>query len=173
MPESRLTEKVKMFCREYLLDLNGAAAARRVGVPEKSARQQASMWLAVPEIEKYLGLLLAERNADLTITADRVLKELARLAFHDVGTFYKKVRGKEVLKELSELTRDQRSAIIEYDPKAGTMKLAAKDGPLEKLGKHLKLFTELHEQQHTFTIMPELKINGKTVIFNVGSPRKK
>lgn len=170
---TQLTEKVKSFCQEYLVDLNGAAAARRVGVTPQSARQRASMWLAEPEIEKYLATLLAEKNANLAVTADRVLKELARLAFHDVGSYYKKIKGKEVLKRLDELSADQRAAIVEYDPKAGTMKLAAKDGPLNQLGKHLKLFTELHEQQHSFTIMPELRIGGKTIIFNVGEPRKK
>lgn len=171
--KNQITPRVERFCHEYLIDLNGKQAAIRSGYSPKAAAQQASLLLSKPQVAAFLSLLMKQRNSDLTVTADRVLKELARLAFHDVGSYYKIAGGKEVLKTLDELTEDQRHAIVEYDPKAGTMKLAAKDGPLEKLGKHLKLFTELHEQQHTFTIMPELKLNGKTVIFNVGEPRKK
>lgn len=168
-----LTEKAKRFCQEYVIDYNGRQAAIRAGYSARAATQMASHLLSTPPIREHLKSLTEKINNDLTVTAERVLKEFARLAFHDVGNYYTIVDGKEALKALHELTADQRAAIIEYNPKEGTMKLAAKDGPLTALGKHLKLFTELHEQQHTFTIMPELKLNGKTIVFNVGEPRKK
>lgn len=168
-----INEQRKRFAHEYLIDFNGKEAAIRALYSVKSAKVIAAQLLGDPEVMVYIRELTSKQNNDIDITAARVLKELARLAFHDVGSYYKLVKGKEVLKNLSELTRDQRAAIVEYDPKAKTMKLSAKDGSLDKLGKHLKLFTELHEQNHTFTIMPELKIGGKTVIFNVGEPRKK
>lgn len=42
---------------------------------------------------------------------------------------------------------------------------------LDLLGKHHKLFTELHETQTTFTIMEPIKRDGVPVEYDVGSPR--
>lgn len=169
-----LTEKKKRFCHEYLIDYNGKQAAIRSGFSARSATQQASMMLAEDVVRVYLKEITQRVNTDLTVTAERVIREFARLAFHNVGDYYKKdAKGNEVLKPLAELTVDQRAAIIEYNPKEKTMKLAAKEGSLVHLGKHLRLFTELNELQTTFNILPELKLNGKTIIFNVGEPRKK
>lgn len=169
-----LTEQLKAFCHEYLIDYNGKQAAIRAGYSAKTAAGQASMILTRPAVRDYLKGLTDKKNGNLAIDAERVLKELARLAFHDVGNYYKKdSKGKEVLKDLDELTADQRAAIVEYDPKTKSMKLASKDGALDKLAKHLKIYTELHENEYNFNIMPELKLGGKTVIFNVGQPKPK
>lgn len=171
---ARVTEKVKRFCHEYLVDYNGRQAAIRAGYSARTATVQASQMLASAEAREYLKSITQKINTDLTVTAERVIKEFARLAFHDVGTYYKTDKnGAAVLKELTELTADQRAAIIEYDPKEKTMKLHGKEGPLVNLGKHLRLFTELNDLQTTFNILPELKLNGKVLIFNVGEPRKK
>lgn len=165
-----LTEKVKLFCQRYIIDHNGTKAAIEVGYSAKSAKQQASRLLAKPEVKLYLQELLAPKKMDLSVTAERVLNELARIAFHDVGSFYDD-KGK--LKDLKDLTEDQRASVMEFDATAKKLKLYDKMPALDKLGKHLKLFTELHEQVHTFTIMPTVKRGGKEIIFNVGSPVKK
>lgn len=39
---------------------------------------------------------------------------------------------------------------------------------LDLLGKHHKLFTELHENQTRFTVMPAVTRNGKPVKYDVG-----
>lgn len=165
-----LTEKKKAFCQQYMVDKNGKQAAIRAGYSAKTAAAKASMLLAEPEVKLYLQELMAPLKMDLTVTAERVLNELARIAFHDVASFYDE-KGK--LKDLKDLTEDQRAAISEVDATAKRLKLHDKMGALSMLGKHLKLFTELHEQQHTFTIMPTIKRGGKEIIFNVGSPVKK
>lgn len=166
--------KQERFCREFMIDHNGTQAMIRAGYSKKTATAQASMMLAKPHIQKFLAELAKSQAMDLTVTADRVIKELARLAFHDVGAYYKRDKNQKlVLRDLDELTYDQRAAVAEYDPEKKILKLYSKDPSLDKLGKHLKLFTELHEQQHNFTIMPELKLNGNVVIFNVGLPKGK
>lgn len=42
---------------------------------------------------------------------------------------------------------------------------------LDLLGKHHKLFTEMHEHQHTYTLMPSIKIGGEPLGFDVGKPK--
>lgn len=167
----RLSTKHKRFAEEWRVDRNGTRAAIRAGYSPKSARGQASTMLAWPIMQQYIAEL--DGNAmDLTITADRVLKELARIAFHDPAAyFHRNAKGKLVLKELDEMTPDQRAAISEFDQATKKLKLYDKLSALEKIGKHLKLFTELHEQKHTFTIMPVIKRGGSTFIFNVGQPK--
>jgi phage terminase small subunit len=163
----------KKFCHEYLIDFCGKEAAIRAGYSPKGAAVAASRMLKVPHIAMYLQKLMKHIQPDIRVTTDRVLNELARLAFHDPGDYFKRVKGKLVLKDIDELTSDQRAAVQEYDPSKKILKLYSKDPSLDKLGKYLKLFTELHEQQQNFTIMPELKLNGVTILFNVGQPAKK
>lgn len=169
-----LSEKVKSFCKEYVVDFNGAAAARRVGYSKRRAKVRASELLSDTVVQKYLHEIISKRDNTVAITADRVLREISRIAFADPsGYFTLDSSGKPKMKELHDLTADQRAAVAEFDIVTKKLKLYDKLNALEKLGKHLKLFTELHENLHTFTIMPELKLGGKPIIFNVGEPRKK
>lgn len=45
-----MTNKMKMFCLEYLKDFNGAEAARRAGYSKKTARNIANENLTKPDI---------------------------------------------------------------------------------------------------------------------------
>lgn len=169
-----ISEKRKRFCHEYVVDFNGKRAAIRTGYSAKSATTQACLILSDPRVQEYLKKLTAKQEAKLKVTAERVIDELGRLAFSDIGAYYKRDEaGNVILRELDELTVEQRAAVVEHDVEKKILKLASKDPSLDKLGKHFKLFSELNDQVHTFTIMPELKLGGKTIIFNVGEPVKK
>lgn len=168
----KLSPRYKRFCDAYIVSLNGQNSAIQAGICKTNARAWASHALKREDVKAYLAESVVAVKDDLKVTAERVLGELARLAFHDVGSYYKVVNGKEVLKSLDELTPDQRAAISEYCPKEKKIKLYSKDPSLDKLGKHLKLFTELHEQQHTFTVMESVTKDGVKLEFNVGLPKK-
>ena len=77
----------------------------------------------------------------LGITAERVLRERARLAFYDP----RNLRDKEgrVL-QLHELDEDTARAVIEYDDTGlgRKIKLASKDRSLLALERHLGLYAE-------------------------------
>jgi phage terminase small subunit len=68
-----LDTRRERFCREYLIDLNGAAAARRIGIAEGSARSEACRMLAESEVQAFLAQLKAEQAERLAIDADYVL----------------------------------------------------------------------------------------------------
>ena len=61
-----MTNKMKMFCLEYLKDFNGADAARRAGYSKKTARTVASENLTKPdikaEIEKLKKILVNDKD---------------------------------------------------------------------------------------------------------------
>lgn len=167
------TEKQKQFCHEYIKDFNIAKAMVRVGYTIKSARHNGYAMLKNPEIAAYLKQLMDKINPNPELTAARVLEEIRRLAFADIKDYYvwSSRKKKYVLKPLDDLTSEQRSAISKYEPGEGYT-LYDKLSALEKLGKHFKLFTELHETLHSFTMMPTITRGGKEHIFNVGKPKK-
>lgn len=72
----KLNDKQKMFCKEYLIDLNGSQAAIRAGYSEKTANPQAARLLANVNIQSYIEELKSKRNARVGITADEVLENL-------------------------------------------------------------------------------------------------
>ena len=64
--ENAMTNKMKMFCLEYMKDFNGAEAARRAGYSKKTARTVASENLTKPdikaEIEKLKKILVNDKD---------------------------------------------------------------------------------------------------------------
>lgn len=69
------------FCLEYLVDLNGAAAARRAGYSARVANRQASRLLSNADIAARVQFLKAKRVERTGITIDRVVEELAKVGF--------------------------------------------------------------------------------------------
>lgn len=76
-----MTEKQKRFCEEYLIDLNATQAAIRAGYSSKTANVIGSENLAKPNIRAHIDKAMAERSKRTGVTADRVVRELARIAF--------------------------------------------------------------------------------------------
>ena len=80
-----MTEKQKAFCHEYLVDLNGTQAAIRAGYSEKAAKEIASENLTKANIKCVINALMKEREKRTEVTQDRVLLELAKIAFADLN----------------------------------------------------------------------------------------
>lgn len=71
-----LTEKQKLFCNEYLIDLNATQAAIRAGYSEKSARQIAQRMLTKDDIQEYLKKLMNDKQSGLIASQNEVLETL-------------------------------------------------------------------------------------------------
>lgn len=78
---ARLTEKMKRFCLEYIVDLNATQAAIRAGYSPSSAHAIAGQNLKKLEIQAEIARLQQEWQTRTNITADKVLQELAYQAF--------------------------------------------------------------------------------------------
>lgn len=82
-----MTKKQKMFCDEYLVDLNSTQAAIRAGYSAESAGSIGSALLKKVEIRARIDKALAERSKRTGVNADRVVRELARIAFANAADF--------------------------------------------------------------------------------------
>lgn len=157
----KLTPKQAIFIAEYLVDGNATRAAIAAGVPEKSASVTASRWLKNRKIAALVATRQAQRAARLEITAERVLQELAKLAYFDPGMLYDAQGNFKPVHLLDDMTR---AAVASVDveetqtTKAGKpvvktrtskVKMADKGQNLERLGRHLKLFTDRVEGRFT------------------------
>lgn len=76
MSKKKLTSKQELFCKEYLIDLNGTQAAIRAGYSEKTAYSIGHENLNKPEIQEYIQKISAERNLKVQITAENVLQDI-------------------------------------------------------------------------------------------------
>lgn len=78
-----LTARQQKFVDEYLVDLNASKAAVRAGYAEKYAGANIDKLLKNTEIASEISKKQIERSKRTEITQDRVLLEIARLAFND------------------------------------------------------------------------------------------
>lgn len=149
-----ITPQQERFCHEYLIDLNGAAAARRAGFSEKSAKAIASQFLAKPQIQEMIVVLNTKRLARVKIDGDQVLKRLDEIGDVDIAEAYDQ-NGK--LKPIHDIPIHIRKAISsikvyeEYAQMSGgkvpigevrEIRLWNKVQANELLGRHKKLFTD-------------------------------
>lgn len=142
-----MTEKQKIFADEYLIDLN-ATRAYRVAYPsvkkEETAAQAGSRMLRNVKVAAYIRKRMEERQKRTEITQDRVLEELAAIAFAK-ATDYAEIKGECVkVKDTKSLTEQQIRAIAGIkEGKFGVeLKLNDKEKALELLGRHLGMFKD-------------------------------
>src|SRR5208282_2578914 len=105
-----LTLKQARFLEEYLVDLNGKAAAIRAGYSPKSAEVQASQLLRNSKIRVALEDAMQARSKRTEVTADRIVAEYARIAFANIRDYWP--RAGEAI-DLSRLDQDRTAAIEE------------------------------------------------------------
>lgn len=154
--ESELTGKEERFCREYVCDagLNATRAYLSAfpHVTYNTAKNESCVLLAKPYINARIDELTQDRYKRLEITPERILSELAKLAFYDPRKFFDE-DGR--LKPLGELHPDQAAVIagietlhkVTGDEKDGLcittkIKLPDKKASLETLGRNLKMWTD-------------------------------
>lgn len=149
---TKLTNKQLAFCREYLVDRNATQAAIRAGYATKGAEVTGSQLLRNPKVQSKLTELEKPITEKLEITAEKVLQELANIAFFDPAELYDE---KGNLRDIHNIPAPTRRVIASLDVteeftngiKTGTVKkvrLNSKIKALELLGKTntLNLFSE-------------------------------
>lgn len=92
-----LTDKQRAFVAEYLLDLNGAAAARRAGYSAKTASEQAAQMLRMPKVLAAVQAGQQARAKRTELTADWVLAELRGVVEQPSASAGARVKALELL----------------------------------------------------------------------------
>jgi phage terminase small subunit len=78
-----MNARQRRFVDEYLIDLDGKHAAIRAGYAPSDAKSRACRFLKTPAIVDAIAVAMAERSRRTGITPERVIEELARIAFVD------------------------------------------------------------------------------------------
>ena len=143
---SDLTDKQKLFVSEYLVDLNASRAAERAGYSKDSAGEIGYQLLQKTSISRAISKAFKRREKRTQVDADRVIKELARIAFASIGDLVKWNADTVSLVDSEDLSDDDKAAVTEIvrteTPNGPNLKikLADKLAALEKLGRHLGMF---------------------------------
>lgn len=143
---AKLTEKQQRFIDEYLIDLNATQAAIRAGYSVKTANEQGAQNLVKLSVQQKIAEKMAERSKRTGINQDRIVLELAKIAF---------VNAADVIDPESAIikagaTADDTAAIQSVKVKKGKkgegvereIRLNDKLKALELLGKHLGMWND-------------------------------
>lgn len=169
-----LTDKQKIFANEYLKDLN-ATRAYKEAYPackkDESASTAGARMLRNVKVAAYIEKRMRERERRTEITQDKVINELALIAFSKITDYAKVVEctleteidgvRKQVISSdgspivyrdiqfalTSELNEDQKKplSLIKKGREGLEVRLYDKIRALELLGKHLGMWTDKSE----------------------------
>ena len=142
-----MTEKQKIFADEYLIDLN-ATRAYKVAYPrvknDETAAAAAARLLKNVKVVTYIEKRMQDRQKRTEVTQDRVIEELAAIAFARASDFAQIVKGRVVLTNTADMSDEQIRAIagIKQGKFGIELKLNDKEKALELLGRHLGMFKD-------------------------------
>ena len=150
------TPKQARFVHEYLIDLNASQAAIRAGYSARNADKIGSELLGKTRVRAAIGEAQKARERRTLITADRVVGELALIAFSNTQDYIGATGAGDPFVDLSGLSREQWAAVQEVtvedfvdgrgkdrrDVRRVKFKLADKRAALVDLGRHLGIFTD-------------------------------
>jgi phage terminase small subunit len=140
-----LTPRQQRFVEEYLVDLNATQAAIRAGYSLETADVQGPRLLGNVGVAEAISAAKADRSRRTGITAERVLQELAALAFSDLGDYVAWDENGVRVRPSSEV--DTRAVLevrqtVTKDGGSRSIKLHDKLGALVTLGRHLGMFEQ-------------------------------
>lgn len=159
---AELTAKQKLFCNQYLIDLNGTKAAIRSGYSKKTARQIATVTLSKDYIQAYISELQAELALKAKLTPEMVIAELQKVGFSNIQDFLEEGNSitdiSQIPREVAASVKSIKKSVTEWGSgdDAGTkttttFEIYDKLSALEKIGRHLGIF-EADNKQKSATI---------------------
>jgi phage terminase small subunit len=151
----RLNNRQARFIAEYLKDFNATQAAIRAGYSEDSARSIGSELLTNPDIDRIIRGKVAAQLAEVEASNDRIVLELARIAFSSPG-----------IKPIEEWTEDEKAGIVgvEYLRKGVAVlkvRRESKTKALELLAKIRGMFVEKVEVSGELSMVETRLLAGR------------
>jgi phage terminase small subunit len=132
----------RLFCIEYLKDLNATDAAIRAGYSARSAATQACRLLKNPVVVKYIAKMQREVEEAVKIDAQYVLTRLAEQTEADFADIFDKNGDIKDMKDWPKIWRQGLVSGFERCPltkKLIKIRISDRTKILELLGKHVKI----------------------------------
>lgn len=142
---ANLTDKQRLFVAEYLVNLNATQAAIKAGYSPRSAEVIGFENLRKPKIAEAVRGAVNARIERTEITADKVLKEYARLGFSRMDEFTSWGPQGVEWKDSGELSDDAAACVAEVSEtiseggRTRRFKLHSKTAALRDMAQHLLL----------------------------------
>jgi phage terminase small subunit len=117
---ARFTPMQRLFIEAYLISKNATKAAIAAGFSERSANNQGTRLMANDAIRAEIEARLASTFDRYAITSDRIIRELAKIAFGNIGDFIAVQDGGSAIVDFGAATREQMASLksIEIDERA-------------------------------------------------------
>lgn len=191
----KLTPKQQIFADEYIVDFN-ATRAYKVAYPnikkDETAAAAGNRLLRNVKVQKYIDERIQDRKKRIEVTQDKVIEELAKIAFTNGSDFAKVVEKEDkrtVLDEYGQkkeesftyqtvevintdtIPKDKRAAISNIkETKFGiSVETYDKTRALELLGKHLGIFTDKLEVSGDMNVNNPYKDLTKEQLLKIAS----
>jgi phage terminase small subunit len=147
MAKRELSDQRQRFVDEYLIDLNGTQAAIRAGYSVKTAQEQSSRLLSNVMVQEAISKTMAERSKRTGVNQDRVVLELAKVAFvkmTDIVDSQGRIKSSALDDDLSciESMKYKKSVSDTGSMVEREVKISPKLKALELLGKHLGMWND-------------------------------
>lgn len=145
--KGKLTEKQQRFVDEYLIDLNATQACIRAGYSPKYADREGHKLVENSRVSEAIAESIAERSRRTGINQDRIVQELARIAFvkiTDVVDSNGEINTNASDDDLAciESYKVEDSDSVNGSSSKREVKLASKIKALELLGKHVGMWND-------------------------------
>src|SRR3990167_586803 len=140
-----LDDRQKIFVEEYLLDLNGARAARAAG--SSDCRPWAARTLKIPHVAAAIRAAMDERSKATLVDQYAVVRELMCLGFSSIDHY--RVNPDGTVSLTDDAPPDAMRAVASVKRKVGAdgsdeveLRLWDKPAALKMLGQHLAMYTD-------------------------------
>lgn len=164
--------KHRRFCEEYIIDLDGTAAAIRAKYSAKRAKVTASELLKRQDVKDYLSQVQKKVADKLEFSAIGVLDQLKKIVFNDPRKFFDEHGNMIPIKDLPDDCAAALSS-IEINEEFQTVnnvkiftgytkkiKFWDKNAAVDKAMKHLGLFEKDNEQSKPM-VAPVINVKPK------------
>jgi phage terminase small subunit len=142
-----MRERHRRFVLEYMIDLNGRAAARRAGYAPGKAGARAWELLQRADVQAMIRAEIAARDERLRVSGDKIALEYARIAFIDPSRIARWGPEGVELVPSERLSADEKAAVKwvsvggRKGKRAQRFLLHDKLAALEALGRFMGMFT--------------------------------
>ena len=153
-----LTERMKRFVQEYVIDLDAKNAAIRAGYSAKSAKTKGCLMLKDPRIKEAIDARLKEIADRANMKQEDVFRELVKIARADMSTFAKWGPDGVTLLDSKDLRPEDTAAVAEISQTVtrdgGTKRIRLHDKikALEMLSRYFGMFTDTPKEDLTINV---------------------
>jgi phage terminase small subunit len=172
LPRVRFTPKQRLFIEAYLISRNATKAAIAAGFSERSANNQGARLMADDDIRAEIEARLASTLDRYAVTSERIIRELAMIAFGNIDDFVAVQADGSLLVDFGTATREQMASLksIEIDKRTsegaapGVRKISLSDKrqalmDLAKIARMLPADRLDHSGSIEHIVKPEHKID--------------